>query len=121
MKLRRNHPQSATSLEQSPQDDETARMKQYVITMLIRTVCVVLAFAVQPWGWHTALFGVGAVFLPYIAVVLANQAHARASSGAERPEIALDAPKPEQEPDVAPRVIRLAETHGDEHTDRGTP
>lgn len=119
MKIRRTPPQSATSLDQSPQDDETARMKQYVLTMLIRTVCVVLAFAVQPWGWHTALFGVGAVFLPYIAVVLANQAHARTSTGAERPEIAIDAPKTAEETPEEPGVIRLSETHDDPRPKRG--
>ncbi len=118
MKIRRTPPQSATSLEQAPQDDETARMKQYVLMMLIRTVCVVLAFAVQPWGWHTALFGVGAVFLPYIAVVLANQAHARASAGAVRPEIAIEARRPAEEGPAAHDVIRLTETSDETRPER---
>lgn len=85
-------------------------MKQYVITMAIRTVCLVLAFVVQPWGWHTAVFCVGAVFLPYIAVVYANQTNARSQARAESPRRALESAQPASEPDEEPLVIRLPES-----------
>lgn len=45
-------------------------MRKYVIAMSIRTVCLILLVVVPDW-WRY-LFGVGAVILPYIAVVLAN-------------------------------------------------
>jgi hypothetical protein len=45
-------------------------MKRYLISMAIRTVCVVLAvFVGGPMRW---VFIAGAVFLPYIAVIMAN-------------------------------------------------
>ena len=111
---RKSAPQSATSLDESPQDDETARMKRYVIMMAVRTACVVLAFAVQPWGWHTVAFGVGAVFLPYIAVVLANQARTATTTSAVNPRRAISAPAPQDPPDEQGDIIRVDEAPGDE-------
>jgi hypothetical protein len=53
-------------------DDMDARIRRYLISMAIRTACVVLAFVVHgPTRW---VFLVGAVGLPYIAVVMANVA-----------------------------------------------
>ncbi|GGD41050.1 hypothetical protein GCM10010915_22410 [Microbacterium faecale] len=99
--------QSATSIGKSPQDDETARMKQYVLTMVIRTVCLVLAFAVQPWGWQTAVFSVGAIVLPYIAVVFANQANARGTTTAVSPTRAIEPGAAPADPSEGPHVIRI--------------
>lgn len=49
-----------------------SREKRYAITMAIRTACFVsMIFVSGPLRW---VFLAGAVFLPYIAVVLANQA-----------------------------------------------
>lgn len=114
MKHRSKAPQSATSIDESPEDDETARMKRYVIMMAVRTVCVVLAFAVQPWGWQTFVFGIGAVFLPYFAVVLANQANAHVRTSAVSPERYLDAHGPTTQADPAGDVIRIDEAPDDE-------
>ncbi|MGO1838941.1 MAG: DUF3099 domain-containing protein [Candidatus Microbacterium stercoravium] len=111
---RKSAPQSATSIDESPEDDETARMKRYVIMMAVRTACVVLAFAVQPWGWQTFLFGIGAVFLPYIAVVLANQVRASVSTSAVDPRRGISASEPQHEADDAHDVIRVEETPGEE-------
>ena len=64
---------SATSLPQAPQDDQQRRMRNYVITMSIRTICfiaAVLSAAVSLW--LSLAFFVGAAVLPYIAVVFAN-------------------------------------------------
>ena len=59
-----------TSLPASPQDDRRSRMLKYVTAMSIRVVCILMCFFVQ--GWWLAVFAVGAIVLPYLAVVLAN-------------------------------------------------
>ena len=70
--------QSATSLPASPLDDRKKRMRKYSIAMSIRTVCLILLVIIPEW-WRY-IFGVGAVVLPYIAVVLANVGANGASS-----------------------------------------
>jgi hypothetical protein len=58
--------------------DLEARMTRYLLSMLIRTVCVVLVFVVDgPLRW---VFVVGAVGLPYVAVVMANNSGRRRGS-----------------------------------------
>ncbi|UUT35240.1 DUF3099 domain-containing protein [Microbacterium elymi] len=102
-----SHPQSATSLPRPPRDELGARSQRYLITMGVRVVCFLLMVFVQPFGWYTWVFGVGAVFLPYIAVVLANVGQDSKTTDAVTPERALDA-KPDTEP--AEPVIRVRET-----------
>ena len=63
-----------TSLPPSPTDDRHSRMVKYVVAMGIRVVCIVLCFVV-PLGWWTLLPILGAVLIPYYAVVLANVGH----------------------------------------------
>jgi predicted cobalt transporter CbtA len=75
--------QSITSLPASPADDRRKRMIQYTVAMSIRMVCVLLLFVVQ--GWWLLVVGLGAVILPYIAVVLANNVHTGAPGTVERP------------------------------------
>lgn len=62
--------QSITSLPRSPQDDRRSRMIQYSVAMTIRTICLLLCLVVP--GWWRLLPAIGAIVLPYIAVVLAN-------------------------------------------------
>jgi Flp pilus assembly protein TadB len=51
-------------------EDLNSRIVRYAWMMSIRIVCFVLAVLTpSPWRW---LFVVGAVFLPYVAVVMAN-------------------------------------------------
>ena len=51
-------------------DDQHSRVVKYLVSMGIRTICLVLAlFVPSPWFW---LFVAGAVVLPYVAVVIAN-------------------------------------------------
>jgi hypothetical protein len=69
--------QSITSLPRSPQDDRRSRMIQYTVAMSIRVVCIVLCLFVR--GWWLLLPAAGAVFLPYVAVVLANASSSRAN------------------------------------------
>jgi|SRR3954464_6876277 hypothetical protein len=58
--------------------DISSRQKRYVITMGIRTLCFVavacLAITHAGPGWLPWVFIVGALFLPYVAVVMANAA-----------------------------------------------
>ena len=77
-----HHSQAITSLPRSAVDDRHRRMVRYSVTMGIRLVCVLLCVVVRDW-W-ILLFATGAVFLPYVAVVLANVVDSR-SSAAERP------------------------------------
>ena len=63
-------PQSITSLPESPDDERKRRMINYGIAMGIRVVCVIACFFLH--GWWLVLPLAGAIFLPYVAVVLAN-------------------------------------------------
>ena len=67
-----SHPtvHTVTSVQKSLAQDRAERTRRYLISMSIRTVCFVLFVVVDhPMRW---VFVIGAVFLPYIAVVLAN-------------------------------------------------
>lgn len=105
--------QSATSLPVAPADDAGVRVRNYLLTMGIRIACLLLMALVTPYDWYTFVFAVGAIFLPYVAVVGANAASGRGVRVAERPAAtALDAAPPEQKAEAepqAPTVIRIAE------------
>lgn len=75
--------QSITSLPKSPRDDSRDRMRNYLIAMGIRVVCIAACFFVQEW-W-LLLPALGAVVLPYFAVVFANVGNNRAGEAVERP------------------------------------
>ncbi len=59
-----------TSAPMSLAEDTDMRIRRYLITMAVRTACFILAVVVD--GWLRWLFVLGAVLLPYVAVVLAN-------------------------------------------------
>lgn len=92
-------------------DDLDARMAKYLVSMLIRTVCVVLVLVVHhPVRW---VFAAGAIALPYVAVIIANNTGGRRSgrvalgTPAARTS-ALDAPSAPAAPvaaDGAPVVL----------------
>jgi hypothetical protein len=66
-----------TSAPRSHTEDINRRINRYLVSMTIRTACVVLIFVVHgPARWVAAA---GAIFLPWIAVMLANAADRRAS------------------------------------------
>ena len=50
--------------------DQSSRARKYFISMMIRTLCFILAVVLPSPGRWIALFG--AVVLPYIAVIVAN-------------------------------------------------
>lgn len=67
------------------------REKRYAITMGFRTACfIAMVFVPGPLRW--VLFGC-AVFLPYVAVVLANQSHQTGPQAVILPGAPLDAPQ----------------------------
>ena len=79
-------PVSITNARVSHSHDVRAREKRYVISMLIRTACFVGAIVASgPLRW---VLVAAALFLPYIAVVLANAGSRRA------PQNAMSTPEP---------------------------
>ncbi len=102
--------QSATSLPRAPRDEASSRLVKYAITMSIRTVCFILMAVVQPFGWWTWAFAVGAIFLPYVAVVFANVGEDEHEVRAIPPERALAQPTTEPETTVVTNVIRIQES-----------
>lgn len=60
-----------TTAAPSPNEDIAARQRRYLISMAIRTACVIGAVVVGPGVLRWVLVA-GAVFLPYVAVVMAN-------------------------------------------------
>jgi hypothetical protein len=55
--------------------EQATRQRRYAITMAFRTACFI-AMIFVPGTLRWVLFA-GAVFLPYVAVIFANQAHQR--------------------------------------------
>lgn len=69
---------SITTAQRTLREDINRRAGRYLLSMGIRTVCLVLAVVVDgPLRWA---FLAGAVLLPYVAVVMAN-------AGREREEL----------------------------------
>ena len=65
-----NQKHVVTSIAEAPENERRRRMVIYTISMLTRFASVALVvFTNGIWQW---LFGIGAVFLPYFAVVVAN-------------------------------------------------
>jgi len=81
--------QSITSLPRSPEDDRRARMLKYGIAMAVRLACIFACFLVR--GYWIIIPALGAVVLPYIAVVLANVSHSRTSRVVAPDQLALPA------------------------------
>jgi hypothetical protein len=79
----RNQTVALTELPPSPEEEQGARMRRYAITMGIRTLCVLACLFVQ--GWWLLIPALGAVFLPYIAVVFANAVSSKGGRRVERP------------------------------------
>lgn len=71
MARRRDSGVRITTAATSAADDIAGRQRRYLISMAIRTACVIGAVVVGDNALRWILI-VGAVFLPYIAVVLAN-------------------------------------------------
>jgi hypothetical protein len=63
-----------TQARRSLSDDIAYRQRRYLLMMGIRTVCFVIAVVLflNHFGWLTAIPAIGAIFIPYFAVVFAN-------------------------------------------------
>ena len=96
-----------TSATGSRTADMQQRAGRYLVSMLIRTICVVLVIVVPgPLRW---VFAVGAVVLPYVAVIAAN-------SVGDRRERPLPPPPPVAgrslpAPPPPPTVERVDDVH----------
>jgi hypothetical protein len=69
---------AVTSLHESPDDERRSRMVKYSAAMGVRLVCIGLCF-VTPGAWMLVP-AAGAVLLPYLAVVAANQVTQRGNT-----------------------------------------
>lgn len=79
--------QSITSLPASPDEERRSRMIKYSVAMIVRVVCFALIFFVP--GWWRVLPALGAIFLPYLAVVIANVGSARSTHVPQPERLAL--------------------------------
>jgi hypothetical protein len=63
-----------TQARRSLSDDISFRQRRYLLMMGIRAVCFVVAVVmfINHLGWLAALPAVGAILIPYFAVVIAN-------------------------------------------------
>lgn len=85
--------QSITSLPLAPEIERHHRMVKYSVAMGIRFLCVIALIFVH--GWWLVIPAVGAIFLPYFAVVVANAVVNPGASSVERPgSVGLITPPP---------------------------
>jgi hypothetical protein len=63
-----------TQAQRSRSDDIAFRQRRYLMMMGIRAACfgIAVIMFVNHLGWLTAIPAVGAIFIPYFAVVFAN-------------------------------------------------
>jgi len=73
-RVRRPSAHLVTEAQRSKSADISYRERRYLIMMSIRVVCFVVAVIVfaNGGGWLTAIPAVGAIAIPYFAVVFAN-------------------------------------------------
>jgi hypothetical protein len=94
---------SITDAATAHSDEIRQRMIKYAVAMGIRMVCLILIFVVD--GWFKVIPVIGAVLLPWVAVVIANgsdRAEAHSESLLEHvPMGELDAPGEEAGPAVS--------------------
>lgn len=74
---RRDDVYNITEAGVSAGDDRDNRTRRYLISMGIRTACFIGAVVVG--GWLAWVLFAGAIVLPYIAVVVANQVTQKSS------------------------------------------
>lgn len=85
--------QSITTLPLSPDEERRRRMIRYTVTMGIRMVCIVLMLFVQ--GWWLLVCALGAILLPYFAVIAANVHSDQRSQTVLRPGAIAVLPRPD--------------------------
>ncbi|MGN6781360.1 MAG: DUF3099 domain-containing protein [Marmoricola sp.] len=70
-----------TTAAESPSVDREHRQRRYVLSMTIRTLCFVGAVFARSIPWLCIVLIAASFFLPYIAVVMANQANPSPPTG----------------------------------------
>jgi Flp pilus assembly protein TadB len=96
MQRKREEPLRITTASRPRSEDIRGRERRYIISMGIRTLCFVLA-VVFMGHWVMWVFLVGAVFLPYVAVVMANAGVAADPGGSDfeyRPDLRAISDRP---------------------------
>ena len=69
-----------TSAQPGQSSDLPGRQRRYFISMMVRTACfIATVFLPSPYRWITLI---GAFFLPYFAVVMANAGRENLQPGA---------------------------------------
>lgn len=68
-------PHTITRAQRALSDEQAGRTRKYLISMGIRTACVIGAIFIP--GWPRWVLIAGAVVLPYLAVVIANAGRER--------------------------------------------
>lgn len=76
-----SRPTVVTDASEAASKDAAGRTRQYLILMGIRVACILIAFFIP--GWPKWLVIAGAVVLPGIAVLLANQPNQKKLIAAE--------------------------------------
>jgi Protein of unknown function (DUF3099) len=79
----RSNSTAITELPPSPDQERRSRVIRYSIAMGIRLICVALLLVVH--GWWLIIPVIGAVALPYFAVVIANNVSQRGRQTVSRP------------------------------------
>lgn len=74
---------SITELPPSPDAERHSRMIKYAVAQGIRVLCIIAVFFVP--GWWVLIPAAGAIFLPYFAVVAANNVRRGGSTVVQRP------------------------------------
>jgi len=112
---------SITDAAAAHSEDMRQRMIKYALAMGIRMVCLILIFVVD--GWFKIIAVAGAVFLPWIAVVIAN-----GSDKAETPSdllldsaplAELESPPPPATEDLPESAVLQGELVKDDDQERG--
>lgn len=110
---------SITDAATAHSEEMRQRMIKYAVAMGIRMVCLILVFVLD--GWLKIIAVAGAVFLPWIAVVIANgddKAEIHSDSLLESAPLAeIGAPEPVQQPAGEDQMVvlqgELLEDNGD--------
>ncbi|MEI2775756.1 MAG: DUF3099 domain-containing protein [Tetrasphaera sp.] len=93
--------QSVTTAHESLEAEQLHRIKRYLVTMAIRTICFVAAVPLQGWmRWTSVAL---AVVLPYFAVVMANAVRPRLAGDMQ--SVTPVVPLIHHEADVAPSYV----------------
>lgn len=98
---RHDEPVLITEAELSLEEQFRARRRKYTIMMATRAVCLVLAAVTYHTVWLMAIFIVGAVALPWMAVLIANDRPPKKAEKTNRyeghpdPSRAIEAPRGE--------------------------